>query len=424
MLPDVSDIITVTNKDLFFRVEEEYQEALKITEQKINNYFILEPFSRDTAPAVASACLQALENYGEDAILLILAADHLVLDQDAFNSAVNSAIESAQSGKIATFGIKPTSPETGYGYIEANGTNVIRFIEKPTIDKAKEYLLSGNFLWNSGMLCFRVSTMLQEMTKYSNNILQVSRSCLGASKVETRADDLTVTTLHVTHFHDMPANSIDYAVMEKTSNAAVISCNIGWTDIGCWRSLGDQTEADANCNRIRGDAIVFDSHNCSVIANGQSKIVGLVGVKNLVVVDTPDALLVVDKKQSQNVKRIYNQLKQQNHKAHKQHRKVYRPWGTYTILEDCVNFKVKRIEVKPGARLNLKSHHHLNEHWILVSGIAKVINGDNELILNINESTFIPATNKHRLENIGKTIMVMIEIQTRDYLGKDSAGDR
>ncbi len=419
MLPNVSDVITVTNEKLFFRVEEEYQEVTSITPNSINNHFILEPFGRDTGPAVTTACLKALQSHGENAVMLILAADHLVLDLEAFGAAVNSAVELAQLGKIVTFGIQPTVPETGYGYIEAKGTNVIQFIEKPAFDKAQKYLASEKFLWNSGMFCFQTSTMLKEMAMHSEEILEATKSCLKLSNTEIKSDNLTVTSLNPDEFKNIRDNSIDYSVMEKTKNAAVIACDIGWSDIGCWRVFGDQTESDENCNRIQGDAVLVNSYNCSVNANGQSKVVGLVGVENLVIADTPDALLIADKKQSQDVKKIYAQLKLQDHEAYKYHKTVYRPWGTYTVLEEGTNFKIKRIEVKPSASLSLQMHHYRSEHWIVVSGTAKVINGDKELILNINESTFIPATHRHRLENIGKDTMVLIEVQTGSYLGED-----
>lgn len=416
VLPNVSDVLTVTNRELFFKIEDEYREVVHRPEKSIATHFILEPFGRNTAPAIAAACLQAAESHGEDAILLVLAADHLIADQAAFADAVDQACKLAQRGKLVTFGIRPTAPETGYGYIESSGHEVLRFVEKPSLDKAKQYLASGNFLWNSGMFCFTAGSMLREMAEHSPEILEATRDCLYRSRTAL-GEGFSQLELSPEHFESVPDDSIDYAVMEKTRNAAVVACDIGWSDIGCWRALGDIKEPDGNNNRIHGDAVVIDSHNCTI--NSEDRLVGVVGVENLVIVDTPDALLVADKQRTQEVKKIYTQLKAQGHEAHKLHRTVHRPWGTYTVLEEGPHFKIKRIEVKPGASLSLQMHHHRSEHWVVVSGTAKVLNDQQELILNINESTYIPAKHKHRLENIGQERLVMIEVQIGSYLGED-----
>ena len=415
-LPNVSDVMTVTNRELFFKIEDEYREVAHLPEKEIGTHFILEPFGRNTAPAIAAACLQVAESHGEDAILLVLAADHLISDQDAFVDAVAKACELAQSGRLVTFGIQPTSPETGYGYIEANDHEVLRFVEKPSLDKARQYLATGNFLWNSGMFCFTAGSMLREMTVHCPQILEATRECLQHSR-SASGEGFSQVEFSPEHFQSVPDDSIDYAVMEKTSNAAVVACDIGWSDIGCWRTLGDLTSPDTNNNRIYGDAVVIDSSNCTI--NSEDRLVGIVGVDNLVIVDTPDALLVADKHRAQEVKQIYAQLKAQGHEAYKLHHTVHRPWGTYTVLEEGPHFKIKRIEVKVGASLSLQMHHHRSEHWVVVSGIAKVLNDEQELTLNINESTFIPAQHKHRLENFGTEPLVMIEVQTGDYLGED-----
>ena len=415
-LSDVSEILTVTNEELFFRIEEEYQEISSLIKRPVNNHFILEPFGRNTAPAIASAALRVSEIHGDDAVMLVLAADHLILNQKAFSDAVEKAYELAGKGKIVTFGIQPTAPETGYGYIEADDIDVIRFVEKPVREKAQEYLLSGKFLWNSGMFCFQAGVMLKEMASQCPDILDLTRRCYKSSKVVEQQKQQTVITLNPTLLNHVPDNSIDYAVMERTQLAAVVACDIGWSDIGCWRVLGDQKTPDHNSNRIEGDAIIVDSHNCTISSQGRDRILGMVGVKDLVVVDTPDALLIADKERSQDVKKIFAQLKKQGHETHKAHRTVYRPWGTYTVLEEGANFKIRRIEVKPGASLSLHMHHHRSEHWVVISGTAKVINGDKELILNINESTFIPAACQHRLENAGFQTMILLEVQTGSSL--------
>jgi len=412
-LPNVSEVLTVTNRELYFQTEDAFRE---VNTGGIATSFILEPFGRNTAPAVAAAALQVAEAHGEKAILLILPADHLIINQAAFREAVRTAANLAAAGRLVTFGIQPTAPETGYGYIESRGHEVVRFVEKPSLDKAKEYLASGNFLWNSGMFCFTAGSMLREMAEHCPEILEATRACVRHSRTSA-GQGFTQLELSPERFQAVPDDSVDYAVMEKTRNAAVVACDIGWSDIGCWRALGDLKEPDSNDNRIQGDAVVVDSRNCTI--NSEDRLVGVVGVQNLVIVDTPDALLVADKGRAQEVKRIYAQLKAQGHEAHKLHRTVYRPWGTYTVLEEGPHFKIKRIEVKPGASLSLQMHHHRSEHWIVVSGTAKVLNDDRELILNMNESTYIPAEHKHRLENIGTERLVMIEVQTGSYLGED-----
>jgi len=415
-LPSVKEIMTVTNRELFFKTEDEYEEVDNLVADGINTSFILEPFGRNTAPAIAAASIYASETQGDDAILLVLTADHLIEDKESFADAVAKACELAKTGKIVTFGIQPTSPETGYGYIESNGHDVIRFVEKPSLEKAEQYLKSGNFLWNSGMFCFTVKTMLQEMEEHCPKVIKATRNCIEhARKLSgTKSSQVEITP---EYFKMVPDDSIDYAVMEKTSNAAVVACDIGWSDIGCWQALGDLAKADENNNRIKGDVLIQDSHNCTV--ESENRTVGVVGVDNLVIIDTADALLVADKKEAQKVKQIYAQLKTLGHDAHKHHRTVYRPWGSYTVLEEGSHFKIKRIEVKPGASLSLQMHHHRSEHWVIVSGTAKVLNDDQELILKLNESTFIPAEHKHRLENIGEELLVMIEVQTGSYLGED-----
>ncbi len=416
LLSNVENVLTVTNHELFFKIEDEYRKVCDIPNQPVSTSFILEPFGRNTAPAIAAATLQVAESHGNEAILLVLPADHLISDQLSFENAIAQACILAKGRKLVTFGIQPTSPETGYGYIESNGNEVVRFVEKPSLDKAQEFFALDSFLWNSGIFCFSVGTMLQEMAKHCPDILESTRNCLvqakksadqGSSHLDISAED----------FMDVPDDSIDYAVMEKTENAAVVACDIGWSDIGCWKSLGELIAPDSHNNRIQGDVIIQDSKNC--IIKSENRIVGTVGVENLIIIDTPDALLVADKHRSQEVKYIYAQLKAQDHESHKSPRTVHRPWGTFTVLEEGPNFKIKRIEVKPGARLSLQMHHHRSEHWVVTSGTAKALNNNKEFILNANESTYIPAKNKHRLENIGNETLVIIEVQTGDYLGED-----
>ncbi len=416
LLPNVHDVMTVTNRALLFKTEDEYREIEHLLETPVKTSFILEPFGRNTAPAVALASLLAAETHGDDAILLVLAADHLISEQQPFADAVAKACELALAGKLVTFGIQPTAPETGYGYIESNGYEVARFVEKPSLEKAQKYVDSGDFLWNSGMFCFTAGTMLREIAKNSPEILAATKECLQQAR-KASGDGYQHVEIGSDCFKRVPDDSIDYAVMEKTENAAVVACDIGWSDIGCWRALGDLTVADSNNNRIQGDVLVRESKNCTITS--ENRMVGVVGVENLVIIDTADALLVADRRRSQEVKHIYGQLKAQGHAAHKHHRTVHRPWGSYTVVEEGEHFKIKRIEVKRGGILSLQMHHHRSEHWVIVSGTAKVLNDDRELTLNVNESTFIPAEHKHRLENIGTETLVMIEVQTGNYLGED-----
>lgn len=412
-LPGVEEILTVTNRELVFKTEDEFRE---INKARLATSFILEPFGRNTSAAIAAATLHVAKEHGEETVMLVLAADHLIADQDAFANAVSKATALAQQGNLVTFGIQPDAPETGYGYIEAEGNKVLRFVEKPSLDKAREYLASGSFLWNSGMFCFTAGAMLKAMEQHCPEILSATKACIELSRTAV-GKGFTELNLDPDSFAQVPDNSIDYSVMEQSSKVAVVPCNIGWSDIGSWGALGDLSPADDNGNRIDGEALLHDVSNCYIQSN--KRVVGAVGIDNLIIVDTPDALLVADKSRSQDVKHLYAKLKAQGHEAHKHHLTVHRPWGTYTVLEEDPGFKIKRIEVKPGASLSLQMHHHRSEHWIVVSGMARVVNGDNELFVRTNESTYIPAGHKHRLENPGMLNLVMIEVQSGEYLGED-----
>jgi mannose-1-phosphate guanylyltransferase/mannose-6-phosphate isomerase len=417
VLPDVDETLTVTNRELFFKTEDEYREVAASSGNKdLVNRFILEPFGRNTAAAIAAAALHVAATHGENACLLVLAADHLIADQTAFSQAVVKAMELAALGKLVTFGIQPDMPETGYGYIEADGNEVKRFVEKPDLEKAQEYIASGRYLWNSGMFCFQAGSMLREMQLHCPAILAATRACIAQSR-SAEGKGFSQLNLDAAAFKLVPDDSIDYAVMEKSRNVAIVPCSIGWSDIGSWTALGDLTAPDAQGNRIEGEVVLHDVNNCYIQSN--QRIVGAVGVKDLVIIDTPDAVLIADRSRAQDVKHLYTRLKAQDHEAHRLHRTVHRPWGTYTVLEEGPHFKIKRIEVKPGASLSLQMHHHRSEHWIVVSGMARVVNGEKELFVNTNESTYIPAGHKHRLENPGLLMLVMIEVQSGAYLGED-----
>ena len=412
-MPGATEVLTVTNRELFFKTQDEYRD---INHTRLPTSFILEPFGRNTAAAIAAATLYVSKTHGDDAIMLVLAADHLIADGAAFVSAVAKATQLAQAGSLVTFGITPDAPETGYGYIQAEGNRVLRFVEKPSLEVAKTYLKSGDYWWNSGMFCFTAGTMLRELERFSADVLGTTQKCLEQSSV-AEALGFAQIELHADTFAKVPDISIDYAVMEKSKAVAVVPCNIGWSDIGSWTAVSKLSPADADGNSVQGDVLLHDSANCYVQSSG--RLVATVGVNNLMIIDTPDALLVADRSRAQDVKLVYAALKAKGHDSYKLHRTVHRPWGTYTVLEEGKGFKLKRIEVKPGASLSLQMHHHRSEHWIVVHGMAKVINGENEFLLNINESTYVPAGHKHRLENPGVIDLVMIEVQSGEYLGED-----
>nr|WP_251031363.1 mannose-1-phosphate guanylyltransferase/mannose-6-phosphate isomerase [Paraburkholderia strydomiana] len=413
-LPGVKEVLTVTNRELFFKTEDDFRE---VNTKGCATSFILEPFGRNTAAAVATAALHTAKAHGDQTVMLVLAADHLIADQPAFAKAVAAAQKLAQAGKVVTFGVQPLTPETGYGYIEADGENVVRFVEKPSLDKAREYLASGKFLWNSGMFCFTARTILKEMQQHCPEILDAAAECMEKSPSAQGTDGGAQIRLEPGCFGAVPDVSFDYAVMENCEHAAVVSCDIGWTDVGSWTALSDLSPADASGNRVEGEALLFDVKNCYV--RGGNRLIGAVGVENLIVIDTPDALLLANKDRAQDVKQIFAELKLRGHETYKVHRTVHRPWGTYSVLEEGPRFKIKRIEVKPGASLSLQMHHHRNEHWVVVSGMAKVVNGENEFFVSTNQSTYIPAGHKHRLENPGVVELVMIEVQSGEYLGED-----
>lgn len=412
-LAHAAEVVTVTNRELFFKTKDDYRE---VNSADLPTSFILEPFGRNTAPAIAAAALQISRVHGDDAIMLVLAADHLIADQNAFADAVREAIVLAQAGKLVTFGIKPDAPETGYGYIQADGNRVVRFVEKPPLEKAISYVEAGDYFWNSGMFCFSAGSLLRELAAHSAEVLTTTQSCFEHSRT-AEGNSVSQVEMDGDTFAAVPDISIDYAIMEKSANVAVVPCKIGWSDIGSWSAVGDLSTPDASGNRVEGEALLHDSGNCYIQSNG--RMVGVVGLNNIIVIDTPDAVLVADRSRAQDVKHIYAGLKARGHESYKLHRTVHRPWGTYTVLEEGAGFKIKRIEVKPGASLSLQMHHHRSEHWIVVSGMAKVVNGESELLINKNESTYIPAGHRHRLENPGVIDLVMIEVQSGDYLGED-----
>lgn len=409
----VEEVLTVTNRELLFKTEDNYTQV-NTSNKELS--FILEPFGRNTAAAAVAAALFVQKRHGDDALLLILAADHLISKPGEFSYAVNKAVELALQGKLVTFGIQPDRPETGYGYIEANGNDVLRFVEKPSLERAQEYVASGKYFWNSGMFCFTAATLIKEMRVHCPDVVLAVETCLQQSR-EIAGEAYTQVDLDKTTFAKVPDISIDYAVMERSASVAVVPCDIGWSDIGSWTAMGELGEPDASGNTIEGEAVLHDVSGCYI--RSEDRLVGAVGVHDLVIVDTPDAVLVADKNHVQDVKQLFTALKKQDHQAYKLHRTVHRPWGTYTVLEDGDRFKIKRIIVKPGQSLSLQMHHHRSEHWIVVRGAAQIVNGEQELFVSTNESTYIPAGHKHRLTNPGVIDLVMIEVQSGEYLGED-----
>lgn len=412
-LPGVNEVAVVTNQDLFFKVQDEWA---SIQTKTVRQTYVLEPVGRNTAAAVGTIAALLSTQYGPDTMMLVLAADHVIQNRVAFESAVARARLLAAQGQLVTFGIKPNRPETGYGYIQADGEKVVSFVEKPSLEKAIEYIDSGRYLWNAGMFCFQAGVILQELRQYAPDMMDAIDRCIAVSPSVSIPQGIKVV-LDAGAFSQVPENSIDYAVMEKSERASVVPCDIGWSDLGSWTALGDLMIQDNNGNQVDGETTLYDTKN--TIVHGSQRMVATLGLDNIAIVDTPDALLVADKTRLQEVKNIYATLKDQGHESYRTHQTVHRPWGTYTVLEEGLSFKIKRIEVKPGASLSLQMHRYRSEHWVVISGTAQVVNGEHTLVLKANQSTYIPAGHKHRLENPGGEKVVIIEVQTGEYVGED-----
>ena len=385
----------------------------------LNPAIVLEPVGRNTAPAIAAAALQAMAA-GDDPLLLVLPSDHVVRDAEAFRAAVQAASPAAEQGALVTFGIVPTAPETGFGYIQAEAgqaapgegvRKVLRFVEKPDAGTARRYLEEGGYYWNSGMFLFRASRYLDELRKFRPDILEATTRAFEAAK-----RDGDFVRLDRDAFAACPSDSIDYAVMEKTGDACVVPVDIGWNDVGSWSALWDVSEQDDAGNAHHGDVIAVDSRDSYAYAR---RLVALVGVDNLVVVETDDAVLVARKDRVQQVKDVVAKLKSDRRSQAALHREVHRPWGSYDSIDMAEGFQVKRIKVKPGARLSLQSHARRAEHWIVVRGTARVTRDNDVFELFANQSTYIPIGAKHRLENPGSETLELIEVQSGDYLGED-----
>jgi mannose-1-phosphate guanylyltransferase/mannose-6-phosphate isomerase len=382
--------------------------------------FILEPEAKNTAPALGLAALH-LERLDPESIMVVLAADHFIRNGDAFLDLVRTAGEAARHDYLVTLGIRPDRPETGYGYIksgepcrEAGVEGVCKveaFVEKPDLETAKEYMKNGRYYWNSGIFIWKTRTLLAEIEKYQPALhrgLSEIRKSIGTGREADAVNEV---------FKKIDPISIDYAVMEKTDRAAVIPADIGWSDVGSWTALDDVSGRDASGNIISGNVIDIGSRDSIIYA--EKRLVATIGLKDAVVVDTPDATLVCSKEKAQDVKKVVEELKKRNAEEHLTHRTVYRPWGSYTILENGDRYKIKRLEIIPGAKLSHQLHYHRSEHWVVVAGTARVSNGDREYDVHPNESTYIPMSTKHRLENRGRVPLQIIEVQNGEYLEED-----
>jgi mannose-1-phosphate guanylyltransferase / mannose-6-phosphate isomerase len=410
---EIASPIVVCGNDHRFMVAEQLR-ALNITPKSI----MLEPVGRNTAPAIAAAAMMLMDE--SDALMLVLPADHVIRDIDAFEAAVKRATTAAESGHLVTFGIQPNSPETGYGYIQSGAIisnaegcyKVAQFVEKPNLTVAETYIASGDFFWNSGMFLFKPSVYLAELTKFKAEIVvQVGLA------VQNSYQDLDFCRLEESAFTASPSDSIDYVVMENTDLAVVVPVDIGWNDVGSWTALWEVQEQNAEGNALRGD--VFALNVKGSLIRSEKRMVAAIGVSDLIVVETSDAVLVAHKDSAQDVKKVVEHLKLNKRSEHETHSRVYRPWGWYESIDSGERFQVKRIMVKPNAKLSLQMHHHRAEHWVVVSGTAIVSCDGIDEVLTENQSTYIPIGVKHRLENPGKLPLHLIEVQSGGYLGED-----
>ncbi|MCF6345194.1 MAG: mannose-1-phosphate guanylyltransferase/mannose-6-phosphate isomerase [Thiomicrorhabdus sp.] len=401
--PFCDQFLIVSNQEQYFLALDQMQ-ALQ---NNIDSQFILEPVGRNTAPAIALACMAVDSN----AIIFVTPSDHLIKDQAAYEAAVAHAKQLAEQDKLVTFGIQPTYPETGFGYIEAQGEDVLSFKEKPEYTVAESYLSQGNFYWNSGMFCFKAGVFLRELEQHAPEMFQACQTAYQQTQQEA------FLRIPLEAMQAIPADSIDYAVMEKSQHVKVVPSDIGWSDLGSFEALDQELEKDSEGNTQSDNTLLLNAKNNLIL--GDDRIISLIDIEDLMIVDTADALLIAPKGSGQKVKKIVEQLKAQGSDLPQIHRTAHRPWGTYTILESATRYKIKRIVVKPGKTLSLQKHLHRSEHWIVVSGTATVTVGENVQLVRPNESTYIPIGEKHRLANDGRLDLILIEAQVGEYTGED-----
>lgn len=412
---DAREPVVICNQEHRFLVAEQLRQI-----NKLSHNIILEPVGRNTAPAIALAALSAIEN-GDDPILLVLAADHIINNKLAFHQAIKSAFKFALQGRLVTFGIVPTGPETGYGYIhrgqeetldEQIAYQVSRFVEKPNKETAESYIASGEYYWNSGMFMFRAKKYLEELEKFRPDILDACKAAIQGCK---ESDEFIKVDRDL--FIACPDESVDYAVMEKTTDAVVVGLDADWSDVGSWSALWEVSPKDDKGNVLTGDTFLHNANNCYI--NTDEKLIAAIGVDDLVIINTKDAVLVVNKDQVQDVKKVVEYLKANHRSEYKRHREIYRPWGRCDVVVQTERFNVNRITVKPGAAFSMQMHHHRTEHWVILSGTGEVTIKDQKFLLTENQSTFIPIGAQHRLENPGKIPLELLEIQSGSYLGDD-----
>lgn len=412
---DAREPVVICNQEHRFLVAEQLRQI-----NKLSHNIILEPVGRNTAPAIALAALSAIEN-GDDPILLVLAADHIINNKLAFHQAIKSAFKFALQGRLVTFGIVPTGPETGYGYIhrgqeetldEQIAYQVSRFVEKPNKETAESYIASGEYYWNSGMFMFRAKKYLEELEKFRPDILDACKAAIQGCK---ESDEFIKVDRDL--FIACPDESVDYAVMEKTTDAVVVGLDADWSDVGSWSALWEVSPKDDKGNVLTGDTFLHNANNCYI--NTDEKLIAAIGVDDLVIINTKDAVLVVNKDQVQDVKKVVEYLKANHRSEYKRHREIYRPWSRCDVVVQTERFNVNRITVKPGAAFSMQMHHHRTEHWVILSGTGEVTIKDQKFLLTENQSTFIPIGAQHRLENPGKIPLELLEIQSGSYLGDD-----
>ena len=421
-LKNTPGTLLVTNRDYAFQCQDEFTAAGAGGEL----HSILEPRGRNTAPAIAMAAWFASERFGGDTVLLAIAADHLIVPQDAFQADVDAAAALARDGWIATFGIRPTYPETGYGYIEIDAERRVgggfatrKFKEKPTADVAASYILDGAHYWNSGIFCMRADLYLAELELHQPELAAGAAVAWRAARArQERVDPHSRTIeLDADTFGTLPDISVDYAVIERSQRVAMVPASFEWSDIGSWRAVSELIAPDTDGNRIVGRALALDTSNTFI--QSTHRLTAAVGVQDLLIVDTEDALLVAHSSRAQDVKRITDRLRAEGHEAQKLHRTVHRPWGSFTVLSENGHHKIKRLEIKPGGGISLQLHQHRSEHWVVVDGEARVTKGEEVMMLQRDQSTYILAGTKHRLENPGDKPLIVIEVQTGSYLGED-----
>ncbi len=428
-IPKISQVITVTNTEYYHQSKKELAQLNYLPNfSRIKFNFLLEPSSRNTAPAIGLSALLTQQLVHPDTVILILPADHVILNQKKFNACVKSAYKLAKKGFITSFGVIPNKAETAYGYIKytvdkaiSPGYLAASFHEKPTLEESQLFIEQGNYLWNSGIFCFTAKVLLQQFEKYAPELFLQIQNCwnLNAKKFPFFEDNDKLD-LDAENFNKIEKISIDYALMEKVENLAIIPANFGWSDMGSWDEFSKQLKANKQGNRVLGEAILEESYDTTVYNQyGSGRLITGLGLRNLTIVDTRDALLIAENSYIQQVKQLVEKVKDKGCESYRFHQTVYRPWGNFTVLEQSHHYKLKRIVVHPGASLSLQLHQHRSEYWVIVEGIASVQNGEKKLILHTQESTLIPIKTKHCIRNSGENDLIFVEIQSGDYLGED-----